>query len=130
MITIGYMGKASRKPTPGGRNGVDIKSAFSARLNELCDENGIPPKGKNRQKTVGSRFSVSQEGARKWLEGEGLPQFEKCIEIAVDFKVCLDWLMTGRGPKRVAQAPVLRFKREEVEAARKVVEIADTYAEE
>jgi len=112
-----------------GRQPIDKKAAFSDRLNELCDEDGIPPKGKNRQKLVGERFSVSQKGARKWLEGEGFPDMEKCLEIAEEFNVTVEWLLTGRGPKRVARAPMPVFTHEEVAAARKIAEIVSVYAE-
>lgn len=77
------------------------KYAFAARMSEVADMLKIPPKGKNRQKLLGDVFGVSQESARKWLEGESFPTTEKCIEIAKMAKVHYEWFMTGRGPKRV-----------------------------
>lgn len=93
------MAKAPPPPKP------DAKALFAARLNDCCDKAEIPPKGKNRQATVAKRFSVSQKGARKWLEGEGLPTLEKAIEIAKSFRVALEWLLTGRGPRTVEEPP-------------------------
>jgi len=84
-----------------GMNQADIKTAFSARLNELCDEAGIPPKGKNRQSLVGKKFKVSQEAARKWLEGESIPAYEKLVQICEVWDVNIEWLYRGHGQKRV-----------------------------
>ncbi len=81
------------------------KSAFSARLNELLDEAGVPNKFEGRQVVVGKMFGVTQKGARKWLEGEGLPTLEKCIEIAERFGVHTEWLLSGRGPKWISGSP-------------------------
>lgn len=78
-------------------------SAFAARLNEICDDKGVPPKGRNRQAELGKLFHVSQKAARKWLEGEGFPTVPTGVEIATWGGVSYDWLMTGRGPKRPAE---------------------------
>lgn len=73
---------------------------FAARFNEICDDMSIPPKGQNRQAEVARIFDVSQKGARKWLEAEGLPTLSRCIEIAKWAKVSVEWLVAGRGPKK------------------------------
>lgn len=80
-----------------------VKRLFAERLNELCDEHKLPPKGKGRQVEVARMFDVSQKGARKWLEGEGLPTLEKTIEIAQRFGVQTEWLLSGRGDKYVTE---------------------------
>lgn len=82
------------------------KEEFSARMNEVADDLGIPEKGKNRQKTLGKRFDVSQEAARKWLAGEGFPSTEKSIEIVKAAEVNYEWFMTGRGPKKYLVEPM------------------------
>jgi len=131
MITIGYnVARALKRIEKLAPNESAIKDSFAARLNQLCDEAGIPPKFKNRQAQVGKLFGVSQKGARKWLEAEGLPTFEKCIEIALYFNVIVDWLLTGRGAKRASEKPRLAFTREEVAAMRKVAEKASDYVVE
>lgn len=79
-------------------------SEFASRLNALCDEKNIPPKGKARQTTVATLFEVSQKGARKWLEGEGYPTLEKAKEIATWGNVQVEWLLTGRGGKQLTAA--------------------------
>jgi hypothetical protein len=82
------------------------KAAFSARLNEICDEMNVPPKGQARQTTLARIFDVTQKGARKWLEGEGYPALDMARRIAVWSNVCIEWLLSGRGPKRFSEDPV------------------------
>lgn len=74
-----------------------IINGFAERLNALCDTMGVPPKGRNRQAALAMLMEVSQKGARKWLEGEGLPTFDKAIHIAMWGGVSIEWLLTGRG---------------------------------
>jgi hypothetical protein len=73
---------------------------FALRLNEICDEMGVPPKGKARQLVIAKQFGVSQQGARKWLEGNGYCAIPMGKRIAAWAGVCFDWLMTGTLPKR------------------------------
>lgn len=74
-------------PTDGGTlSRMDTnaeKSAFAARLNEICDDQKIPPKGHARQTTLAKVFGLTQKGVRKWLEGEGYPSLEMCRRIAM-----------------------------------------------
>jgi hypothetical protein len=78
-----------------------IRREFSARLNEALDDMGIPTKDKGRQTTAGRLFGVSQKGARKWLEGEGLPHTKRIPKIAAKVNVRQEWLLFGLGPKRL-----------------------------
>lgn len=73
--------------------------AFSARLNEVLDEHGVASKGAGRQIAVGKEFGVTQNAVRKWLEGEGVPELTRSIEIAQRYRVCVEWLLTGNGSK-------------------------------
>ena len=86
--------------TVGSMQDQQEKVAFSVRLNEIVAEaTDMPEKFKGLQVTLARRFGVSQKASRKWLEGEGFPTTEKCIEIAKWANVHFEWLMTGRGPK-------------------------------
>lgn len=76
------------------------REAFSKRLNEICDDMGVPPKGDGRQLRLAKKFDVNQKGARKWLEGEAMPQMTTMIAIARWADVSIEWLITGRGEKR------------------------------
>lgn len=74
--------------------------AFSGRLNRALDEYGVPPKGKGRQGAVAKLFQVSQKGARKWLEAEGMPDTKKLPGICEELGVRLEWLLRGEEPMR------------------------------
>ncbi|MBR8435237.1 helix-turn-helix transcriptional regulator [Burkholderia cenocepacia] len=74
------------------------RQAFSERLNKVLDACDTPPKGAGRQKTVAERWAVSQKGARKWLEGEAIPESTRLIAMAREYKVSFEWLATGRDP--------------------------------
>lgn len=77
------------------------KAAFAARLNAICDDNNIPPKGKGRQTSLSKMFKLSQNAVLKWLEGEGYPSLDMAQQIATWSGVHLEWLLTGRGPKDI-----------------------------
>ena len=81
------------------------KTEFAERMNLVADKLKVPPKGKNRQQSFGKMFGVTQEAARKWLEGESMPQIPKCIEIAKTAGISFEWLMTGRGEMITAYIP-------------------------
>lgn len=74
----------------------DIKKDFSKRLNKVLDHEGIPIKGKGRQGVLAKMFSVSDKGARKWIEAESIPSTTKTLPaIAKKFNVTAEWLLTG-----------------------------------
>jgi len=75
-------------------------TAFSRRLNEVCDDMEVPPKGKARQTNLGKLFGVTQNATRKWLEAEGYCSIAMGKRIAAWGGVSFDWLMTGDGIKR------------------------------
>lgn len=79
---------------------TEQEKRFSERLNKALDEIGVPPKGKGRQTTVAKMFGVSQKGARKWLEAEGMPEPKRLEQIAKKCGVNIEWLWGGRGPMR------------------------------
>lgn len=111
----------------------DEKTEFSKRMNFVADILGIPPKGNNRQTLLGKMFHVSQESARKWLEGESIPQTSKCIEIAKKAKVSFEWFMTGRGVQLYENTPeakvILAMQPMDETTKYQVVKICDSLAE-
>lgn len=76
-----------------------VLSEFSARLNSALDIARVPDKNQGRQLAVAKMFGVSQKGARKWLEGEGLPEAWRWDAIATRLNVRAEWLFFGRGAK-------------------------------
>lgn len=101
------------------------KAKFAKRLNEVCDDLQIPPKGKARQTTVAKTFSVSQESARKWTEGESIPKYETILAMAEYFRVNSEWLFSGRGQKNI-NAPQIEIS----EDALKIAKSFDMLSEE
>lgn len=79
-------------------NASAIKSEFAKRLEEICDDMGIPEGG--RQTKLASQFEVVPNTARKWLLGIGLPELEMCMRIAKWADVNLLWLLQGGGLKK------------------------------
>jgi len=71
--------------------------SFKKNLNKILARNGIPALHYGRQKWVSERYSVSTSGARKWLKGECLPDWEHITLIADDNNVSIDELL-GRKP--------------------------------
>ncbi|MBU9502862.1 hypothetical protein C6T58_05525 [Burkholderia multivorans] len=76
----------------------DERQAFSERLNRVLDERKIPLKGAGRQIALATEWGVSQKGARKWLEGEAIPELTRLISMATKYEVSFEWLATGRDP--------------------------------
>lgn len=74
-----------------------LKREFSNRLHELCTDKGVPVQG--RQTAVAKIFKISQEAARKWLEGESIPTFERQDQICKWAEVNYEWIMRGSGKK-------------------------------
>jgi hypothetical protein len=74
--------------------------AFAQRLHEACTDAGIPP-GRGRATQVGSLVDVGYKGATKWLDGIGMPDMGNATILAQALGVCFEWLMTGRGPKKL-----------------------------
>lgn len=91
----------------------DENQNFSNRLNYVLDRMGVPPKGKGRQDVVAKMFNVSQKGARKWLEGEGMPKSTKHPEFIAAFKklsITGEWLFYGNpnyAPDWIKQTPTI-----------------------
>lgn len=76
----------------------DEKAEFSKRFNMVLDYLDIAPKQKCRQVVVAKMFSVSQKGARKWLEGEAIPESKRIpefIERLKSARITGEWLFHG-----------------------------------
>jgi transcriptional regulator with XRE-family HTH domain len=81
--------------------------AFATRFNLACDRGGIPPKGRGRQRAVGRLFGVSQEAARKWLEGECFPDTKRVPAMARRLGVKAEWLLAGDDPHPAPYTPYI-----------------------
>lgn len=79
-----------------------LYDAFSARLNEACDDLGWPKTGRNNRVMMlieAIPFKVSRNGARKWFYGESMPDVSKIGYVADAIGVNLNWLSAGKGSK-------------------------------
>ncbi|AMO55650.1 LexA family protein [Endozoicomonas montiporae] len=83
-------------------NGSDERADFAKRLNQALDKINFPVKGKGRQLELAKMFGISQHAARKWLEGESMPNTKRLPELAGRLQVTTEWLLSGRdlGPSK------------------------------
>jgi transcriptional regulator with XRE-family HTH domain len=75
------------------------KTGFAERLNEVCSDMELPVE-RGRQSALAAVFKVTPNAARKWLLGLGMPELDVAIAIAKWGNVNVEWLLSGRGPKR------------------------------
>ena len=69
---------------------------FSERLREACQDAGLAV----TQPALARAFHLSTTTVWKYINGEMLPSMATAVEIASKLGVCVEWLLTGRGPKR------------------------------
>lgn len=74
---------------------------FAQRLRQACLESGLALK----QKELGKAFGVSGTMVWNYLHGEKLPGMTNARVIAMKLGVCVEWLLTGRGPQRPGDMP-------------------------
>jgi len=79
-----------------------IKAIFAANLTEAIKESVYA--GKNK-KELGEAFGVSDAMASNYQnpENEKFPSLQRAINISNILGVCVEWLLTGRGPKHPIQ---------------------------
>lgn len=74
------------------------KQGFSDRLNAVLDAAGVVKIGAGRQGVLKQQFKVSDKGARKWIQAESIPKYERLLEIVEKYKqtgVTIEWLLSG-----------------------------------
>lgn len=75
-----------------------VRAAFSERLNRLLDHYDVPAKYAGRQIAIKTKLGVSQESARKWLEGESFPREATIAKICEAYPCRKAWLHHGEEP--------------------------------
>lgn len=80
---------------------------FAGRLHKALDRARFPA-DRARTGALANRYAVTRETARKWLAGLALPELERMITLATDFRVAFEWLATGRGTPDVDTGKVVR----------------------
>lgn len=76
----------------------DEMAAFASRLHEICDDMGMPVRGRKTQ--LAAKFKLAYQSVGKWLDGVGFPETERILELANWADVNVNWLLQGAGPKR------------------------------
>lgn len=76
---------------------------FARRFRALCIEADFP----TTQNELGKILGVSGTTAFNYLNGLKLPSMPRAIHFAKLLNVCVEYLLTGRGPKRPAGSATL-----------------------
>lgn len=107
-----------------------IYADFAERLNAICDENGMPVRGRP-QALARMTGLKSYKGAEKWLKGYSMPDVPHGTALAIGLGVYFEYLMTGRGPKYMSKRPDLKVAEPETTYnISAIVEIVDTVLNE
>lgn len=90
--------------------------SFARRLNEMLDDVGVPRRG--RLVMLARRYGITHPSAKKWLDGNGYPDTDRLIDLALWGNTSLDWLLTGRGQKHPTDLEVSKDFQDAVELLR------------
>lgn len=83
---------------------TDEQKTFWERLSEAMREAGKDP----TQAGVADLLQIKQPSAYKYCHG-GYPSLANAIVLAEKLRVCVEWLLTGRGVKRPMRADTARL---------------------
>lgn len=67
---------------------------FAERFRQACRQADAP----STMEALGRYLGVGTTMAWNYVNGEKLPSMEKAVEMALKLGVCVEWLLTGRGP--------------------------------
>lgn len=81
---------------------AEARRRFADRLNLALDGIAEVPRQRGRIAWVGKAFKVSSEMARKWLQGEAMPNQARLPGIALALQVAPAWLRDGVGPQKLS----------------------------
>lgn len=66
------------------------------RIREAMREHGTKP----TQKECAALLGITQPSVWEWASSGGSPSVENAITLGNKLNVCVEWILTGRGPKR------------------------------
>jgi transcriptional regulator with XRE-family HTH domain len=75
----------------------DMNQDFWHRLVEAFGDSGLDVS----QSAIARQLDLGQSAVAKWAHGSGYPTLRKCIQIARLTGVSVEWLLTGRGNKKL-----------------------------
>lgn len=74
----------------------DTRKTFWQRLQEAFREAQLPTSGN----AIAELLRMSQGSVNRWQQDKGLPELDTVRDLALRSKVSVEWLLTGRGPKK------------------------------
>jgi hypothetical protein len=74
----------------------DTRKTFWERLTEAWGRRSLP----TTQLGIAEKLGMSQGSVGRWARGEGLPELDVVRTLALEGDVCIEWLLTGRGPRK------------------------------
>ncbi len=101
IASIGVRWPVTRSDTAFAHNDGMKDAGFGERLRLACEAAGVPA----TQAALSRLFGVSTTIVWHYLNGEKLPSMAKAILIATKLGVCVEWLLTGRGPMHPPPSP-------------------------
>lgn len=75
----------------------EIYAGYAKRLIQLCDERGLPERG--RQAELARLCGCKPSSATKWFNAISLPDAANLLTIAEWGKTTVDWMLSGRGSR-------------------------------
>ena len=75
---------------------------FGKRLEELIETSHLSGLGQN---VIAKKFKVSEPMITHYKRGEKIPSMGTAIRIAKELGCCVEYLLTGRGPRRITEIP-------------------------
>jgi len=69
---------------------------YAARFKRAWKESDAPAKS---QKELAKLLDCSQATVSDWINGEKLPSMDTALAISKKLNCCVEWLLTGNGPK-------------------------------
>lgn len=75
----------------------EIYAAFAKRLVQLCENNNLPPRG--RQAEIARICGIKPSSVNKWFNAQSLPDAYNLLKLAEWGKTTVDFLLSGKEPK-------------------------------
>ena len=106
-----YSRSASTPPSIGISYPVAIGQSYAAagqtlevvhgqtawdRIRDAMREHGLKP----TQKECAALLGITQPSVWEWASSSGSPSIENAITLGSKLNVCVEWVLTGKGPKR------------------------------
>lgn len=66
----------------------------------LADAGYTKDRYKNLTEVLVRLFGVSSATVNDWRHGKKCPTMKNALDIAIKLNVCVEWILTGRGPKK------------------------------